>query len=67
MREFHEKQMSLIERLPAGEVAWFLDSQQVRAAALIQSWWRRKRKRGERRPKMLRVLSVAFLAVFAEW
>lgn len=52
MREFHEKQMSLIERLPAGEVAWFLDSQRVRAAALIQSWWRRKRKRREGRPKI---------------
>ena len=44
MRAFHEKQVSLIERLPAGEVAWFLDSQRMRAAVLIQSWWRRRRR-----------------------
>ena len=48
MRAFHEKQMSLIERLPAGEVAWFLGSQRMRAATLIQSWWRRRRGRPRR-------------------
>ena len=43
MRTFHEKQVSLIERLPAAEVGVFLETQRERAAALIQTWWRRYR------------------------
>lgn len=44
MRMFHEKQVSLIERLPAGEVAGFLDNQRLTAAVSIQSWWRKRSK-----------------------
>ena len=43
MRTFHENQMAILERLPAGKVPAFLQHQQRRAASCIQHWWRRKR------------------------
>ena len=45
MRTFHEKQMSILEQLPAGNVPDFLQSQQNRAATCIQCWWRKKQRR----------------------
>ena len=40
MRTFHEKQMLLIEQLPASKVGSFLLNQQTRAVTRVQSWWR---------------------------
>ena len=49
MRTFHERQVSLIERLPAAEVGPFLDGQRTRAARYIQSWWRKMKGREKER------------------
>lgn len=40
MRTFHERQMLLLEQLPADKVTSFLHNQQSNAAKKIQSWWR---------------------------
>ena len=37
---FHEKQLSLMEQLPASEVNRFVTQQENTAATAIQSWWR---------------------------
>ena len=53
MRTFHERQMLLLEQLPAGKVTSFLHNQQTNAAKRIQLWWRktydqeRLKQRGE--------------------
>ena len=39
---FHEKQMSLVEQLPASDLKNFVNKQQSDAAAKLQSWWRGK-------------------------
>ena len=40
--KFHEKQMALLEQLPASDVDRFMQTQKIQAATTIQSWWRSK-------------------------
>lgn len=63
MRTFHEKQMSLLEQLPAGEVASFLRNQQTSAATRIQSWWRGRLDRERCKEKRERAQLVAAVVV----
>ena len=59
MRTFHEKQMSLLEQLPAGEVASFLHNQQISAATRIQACWRGRmeRERYQKRKEHARLVA----------
>ena len=59
MRNFHEKQMSLLEQLPAGEVASFLHNQQISAATRIQACWRGRmeRERYQKRKEHARLVA----------
>ena len=63
MRTFHEKQMSLLEQLPASKVASFLQSQRTNAATVIQSWWRGKLGREEFRQKRAQARTEAAASV----
>ena len=40
--KFHEKQMAILEQLPASDVDRFMQTQKIQAATTIQSWWRSK-------------------------
>ena len=61
MRVFHEKQMSLIEQLPANKVSSFLLGQRTSAATRIQSWWKGKlgREKCRQRRKHAQMVTAA--------
>ena len=45
--KFHEKQMALLEQLPASDMDSFMQTQKIQAATTIQSWWRSKQAQKE--------------------
>ena len=61
MRAFHERQMLLIEQLPANKVTSFLLHQQTSAATRIQSWWRGQlgREKHRQRRECARMVAAA--------
>lgn len=65
MRTFHERQMLLLEQLPAGKVASVLHNQQTKAAKKVQSWWRMiyDKERVKRRSELLGAAVVIQRAV----
>ena len=45
--KFREKQMALLEQLPASDLDRFMRTQKIQAATTIQSWWRSKQAQKE--------------------
>jgi len=62
---FHEKQMAVLEQLPASDVERFVQTQEREAATTIQSWWRKKQatKKDQLRKEEIRCVVVIQRAV----